>query len=96
MSEDLRKDIWGIQGGHHVEPRIQGEAEESQPGCDSTANNENPHKSSTPRQRVKGMLFAPLSTAGVSDEVGQELQMPMGPQMLEDVEEPMPARPATL
>ena len=34
---------------------------------------------------VKGMLVAPLSTAGVSDEVGQELQMPMGPQRLEDV-----------
>ena len=45
---------------------------------------------------VKGTLAAPLSTAGVSDEVGQELQMSMGPQMLEDVEEPMPARPATL
>ena len=45
---------------------------------------------------VKGMLFAPLSTAGVSDEVAQELQMPMGSQMLEDVEELMPARPATL
>ena len=42
------------------------------------------------------MLVAPLSTAGVSDEVAQELQMPMDPQMLEDVEEPMPARPATL
>ena len=42
------------------------------------------------------MLVAPLSTAGVSDEVAQELQMPNGPQMLEDVEEPMPARPATL
>ena len=42
---------------------------------------------------VKGTLVAPLSTAGVSDEVGQELQMPMGPQMLEDVEEPMPATP---
>ena len=37
-----------------------------------------------------------LVTAGVSDEVAQDLQMPMGPQMLEDVEEPMPARPATL
>ena len=47
-------------------------------------------------ERVKGMLVAPLSTAGVSDEVAQELQMPIGPQMLEDVEEPMPARPATL
>ena len=42
------------------------------------------------------MLVAPLSTAVVSDEVAQELQMPMGPQMLEDVEEKMPARPATL
>ena len=42
------------------------------------------------------MLVAPLSTVGVSDEVAQELQMLMGPQMLEDVEEPMPARPATL
>ena len=30
-------------------------------------------------------MVAPLSTAGVSDEVAQELQMPMGPQMLEDV-----------
>ena len=45
---------------------------------------------------VKGMLVAPLTTAGVSDAVAQELEMPMGPQMLEDVEEPMPARPATL
>ena len=44
---------------------------------------------------VKGMMVAPLSTAGVSDEVAQELQMPLGPQMLEDVEEPMPARSAT-
>ena len=42
------------------------------------------------------MMVAPLSTAGVSDEVAQELQMPMGPQMLEDVDEPMPARPTTL
>ena len=42
------------------------------------------------------MLVAPLSTAGVSDEVAQELQMPMGPQMLEDAEEPMLARHATL
>ena len=32
---------------------------------------------------VQGMLIAPLTTAGVSDEVVQELQMPMGPQMLE-------------
>ena len=38
----------------------------------------------------------PWSTAGVSDEVAQELQMPMDPQMLEDVEEPMLARPTTL
>ena len=43
-----------------------------------------------------GMLVAPLLTAGVSDEVAQELQMPIGPQMLDDVAEPMPARPATL
>ena len=42
------------------------------------------------------MLVAPLLTAGVSDEVAQEFQMPMGPQMLDDVDEPMPARPATL
>ena len=45
---------------------------------------------------VKGMLIAPLPTAGLSDEVAQELQQPKGPQMLEDVEEPMLARPATL
>ena len=45
---------------------------------------------------VKEMLVAPLSTARVSDEVDQELEMPMGPQMLEDVEEPMLAPPATL
>ena len=45
---------------------------------------------------VKGTMVAPLTTAGVSDEVAQERQMPVGPQMLEDVEEPMPARPATL
>ena len=44
----------------------------------------------------KGMLVAPLSTVGVSDEVAQELHMLMGPQMLEDDEEPMLARPATL
>ena len=44
---------------------------------------------------VKGILVAPLSTAGVSDEVAQELQMPIGPQMLDDVEEPMPARLAS-
>ena len=45
---------------------------------------------------VKGVLVAPLSTASVSDEVAQELQMPMGPQVLEDVEEPMLACFATL
>ena len=40
---------------------------------------------------VKGMMVAPLTTAGVSDEVAQELQMPIGPQMLEEVEEPIEA-----
>ena len=45
---------------------------------------------------VKETMVAPLTTAGVSDEVAQEIQMPVEPQMLEDVEEPMPARPATL
>ena len=45
---------------------------------------------------VKGTMVGPLTTAGVSDEVAQEIQMRVGPQMLEDVEEPMPARPATL
>ena len=45
---------------------------------------------------VKGMLMAPLVTAGVSDDVTQELQMPMGQQTLDDAEEPTPARPATL
>ena len=45
---------------------------------------------------VKGMLMAILVRAGVSDDVAQELQMPIGPQALEDVEEPMPSRPATL
>ena len=45
---------------------------------------------------VKGMVMEPLVTAGVRDGVVQELQVPMGPQMLEDVEEPMPARSATL
>ena len=43
---------------------------------------------------VKATMVAPWTTAGVSDEVAP--QMPLGPQMLEDVEEPMPARPATL
>ena len=41
-------------------------------------------------------MVAPLSTAGVGDEVARELQMLMGPQMLEDVDEPMLARPTTL
>ena len=45
---------------------------------------------------VKGTMVAPLTTAGVSDEVAQETQTPVGPQMLEDVEERTPARPATL
>ena len=45
---------------------------------------------------VKGMLVAPLLTAGVSEEVAQKSQMPISPQILDDVEEPMPARPATL
>ena len=44
---------------------------------------------------VKGTMVPPLSTAGVSDEVASQLQMPIGPQMLEDVEEPMPARDET-
>ena len=43
---------------------------------------------------VKATMVAPWTTAGVSDEVA--VQMPVGPQMLEDVEEPMPARPASL
>ena len=42
------------------------------------------------------MLVAPLLTAGVSHEVAQELQMPIGPPMLDDVEERMPARLAIL
>ena len=36
-------------------------------------------------------MVAPLTTARVSHEVAQEIQMPVGPQMLEDIEEPMPA-----
>ena len=40
--------------------------------------------------------MAPLLTAGVSDEVVQELQMPIGPQILDDVEDSMPARLPTL
>ena len=34
-------------------------------------------------------MVAPLTTTGVSDEVAQEIQMPVGAQMLEDDEEPM-------
>ena len=45
---------------------------------------------------VKVMLMAPLVTAGVSDDVAQESQMPMGPQAVEDVVDPIPPRPATL
>ena len=45
---------------------------------------------------VKGRLMAPLVTACVSDDVAQEFQMPLGPQALEDVEEPLLSRPATL
>ena len=45
---------------------------------------------------VKGKLMAPLVTAGVSDDVAQELQMPTGPQALEDTKVPMPSRLATL
>ena len=44
---------------------------------------------------VKGMLMAPLVTAGVSDDVAQELQMPIVPRALDDVEEPIPSRPVT-
>ena len=42
------------------------------------------------------MLVAPWLTADVSDEVAEELLMPICPQMLDDVEGPMLARPATL
>ena len=41
---------------------------------------------------VIGMMVAPLLTAGVSDEVAQEIQMPVGPHTLEDVDELMSAR----
>ena len=44
---------------------------------------------------VIGTMVASLTAAEVSDEVAQELQMPMGPQMLEKIEERMPPRPAT-
>ena len=42
------------------------------------------------------MMMAPLVTAGVSHDVAEELHMPLGPQTLEDMKEPMPSRPATL
>ena len=42
------------------------------------------------------MLMAPWVMAGVSGDVAQELQMPSGPQALEDVQKPMPSRLATL
>ena len=45
---------------------------------------------------VKWMLMAHLMTAGVSDDVAQELHILIRPQALEDVEEPLPCRPATL
>ena len=45
---------------------------------------------------VKKMLMVSLVSAGVSDEVAQELQMPIGPHALEGVGEPTPSRPATL
>ena len=41
------------------------------------------------------MFVAPLLTACGSNEVAQELQMPIGPRMLENVEKPMSARFAT-
>ena len=44
---------------------------------------------------VKGMLMAILVTAGVSDDAAQKLQIPVGTQALEDVEETKPLRPAT-
>ena len=66
-----------------------------------TRSRRNTVKHSCKREReslffAKGMLVAPLLTTGVSDEVAQELQMPIGPQVLDDVEEPMLARTATL
>ena len=45
---------------------------------------------------VKEKLVAPLLIADVSDEVAEELLLPICPQMLDDVEGPMLARPATL
>ena len=44
----------------------------------------------------KKMLMAPLVTAGVSDEVAQEFQTPIGPHALEDVEEPTPDHPCNI
>ena len=38
---------------------------------------------------LKGMMVAPLTADGVSGGVAQELRMPMGPHMLEDIEEPI-------
>ena len=40
--------------------------------------------------------MTPLVTAGVSDDVAQDVQMLIGPHPLEGVEEPMLSRPATL
>ena len=45
---------------------------------------------------VKVMLMSPLMTAVASDDVAQEIQMPIDPQALEDVEEPMLSRPVSL
>ena len=45
---------------------------------------------------VKGKLISPSNATGVSDDVVQELQVPIGPQAASDVEEPMPCRAATL
>ena len=39
--------------------------------------------------RLTQQGYAPLTRAGVSEEVAQELHMPVGPQILEDVEEPI-------
>ena len=65
-----------------------------------TRSSPNTAKHSCTKKRVcslsKKMLMAPLVTTGVSDDVAQELQMPISPQALDDVEEPMPSRPATL
>ena len=42
------------------------------------------------------MLMAPLVTTGVTDDVAQEVEVPIGPQTLLIAEEPKPSRPATL